>query len=249
MTPENKASNSLRTANTCDPTAPTPGREVWFVAIAPPPRSSGHTRDGNKYPRSSQNQSCPSRISSPQLGRKTVPRKPTRLPCFPARAALKTPQTFANDQKVPRSPTEGWGSRLQTHRSSRALALRHPTLPHSLSIPATDKPATGPAGHPGQNLSKINYIARHPPRLASQHRPRGVASLAEVAAWPRLPPRGPPLPVRPPHGRMSGRPPPGPARGGSRTPGLREGTAPGLGPSAPRGQGGEQPAAGARAAR
>lgn len=37
MTPENKASNSLRTANTCDPTAPTPGREVWFVAIAPPP--------------------------------------------------------------------------------------------------------------------------------------------------------------------------------------------------------------------
>lgn len=117
----------------------------------------------------------------------------------------------------PRSPTEGWGSRRQTHQSSQGPALRHPTLPHSLSNSVTDKPATGPASRPGRNPSKINYIARHPHRSASQHRPRDAAGLAEVAApalascarlsSPRAPSAQP--------GEL-GSPPPGPGRRGAR---------------------------------
>lgn len=148
MTPENKASNSLRTANTCDPTAPTPGREVWFVAIAPPPRSSGHTRDGNKYPRSSQNQSRPSRISSPQLGRKTVPRKPTRLPCFPAqplklpRRSLTTRRSLGlplRDGEVACKPTaaaEPWPSATPPSptRCRSRLQTNRPPVPQATQV-------------------------------------------------------------------------------------------------------------------
>lgn len=121
------------------------------------------------------------------------------------------------------------------------LCLDHPALPLTQGHPLprcttrsqTHRPPV-PRGHPNRNPSEINNIARHPYRLASQHRPRDAAVLVGVAApSPRLlrarlsSPRAPPArpdglgdPVSSGPGRRGAR-----GRGGGGAPGA-EGKAP-----------------------
>lgn len=175
VTPENKASNSLGAGEHLQPTSPRP--RIWFLALAPPPRFSRHTRNGNKYPQSSRNQSFPSSISIPSLGRDIVLRKPTSFPCCPARTGLQTLRTQPM-AKAPKSPA-GDGERRQPPPSGRGSALRpHPPRDAwaSLSVnPCCKRTGPRPAGPPSQDPSKINNTACQPYHLAAQRRPGGAA--------------------------------------------------------------------------
>lgn len=81
MTPESKASNSLRTGEHLRP--PSLGPQIWFLAFAPPPRFSRHSGNGNKYPQSSRNQSFPSCTSIPSGREAHCPVETHRLPLLP----------------------------------------------------------------------------------------------------------------------------------------------------------------------